>query len=254
MRENRGAFDRPYSPDFAAEILLDLTASENYCASMIPNWASFWNQSWSVFPGTIARRHCLTVLLLCCLADATIADEFYRTFLNSFDTNYPGAIGIRSPQLVDTNNIQPKLTNTVVSLSNAVAQSEIASIRLGMTMEGVVSKWGKPKFIWSKCWGGPRLGYADADVIFEPGSNGVMRIIMHKLPRLDVDLSKGSSIDDCIRVLGQPTLRAAAHEGSSFSSLHYLTPSRCRLVMNFVDGSLYKIFLEQPDLRLPPKK
>jgi hypothetical protein len=160
--------------------------------------------------------------------------DFYRQFLILVDTNQPGALPVASPLLIDTNNSAPKLTNTLVNLSNACARGEIAGVRLGMTMEEVAARWGKPQSLWGRCYGGPRFYYTDASVIFDPSSNSVMRIFTHRLPRLDGGLSASSSAEQFEAVLGKPVAR---QERPRFDLLDLIYQSPlCTLRVDFDSG------------------
>src|SRR5882724_7961610 len=144
------------------------------------------------------RRSFLFALALWCFTARGGDGEFYRQFLNLVDTNQPGTLPVRSPLLTDTNNIAPKLTNSVVNLNEACSRGEIGGARLAMTMEEVAESWGKPQHICGRwCFGGPIFFYEDASIIFDPSSNSVTSIIIHihKLPRLHGGLSASSSAD-----------------------------------------------------------
>src|SRR5207253_892644 len=56
---------------------------------------------------------------------------------------------IKSPSLVDTNNYSPTAGRTAISLSSGA----VAGVRLGMSMDEVVSLWGKPVTAGLSCGG-----------------------------------------------------------------------------------------------------
>jgi hypothetical protein len=190
-------------------------------------------------------RYVLFFALLCGAKCWGVDQEFYRAFLSAVDTNELGAIPIKSPLLVDTNNMAPKLTNVVLSLKHCKASGQLGPVRLGMTMEEVVGCWGKPRYFWSRCFGGPRFCYADINVVFEPASNSVRSIICFgkDLPRFDNGLSSSSNMEDFIRVLGAPTNRK--NRGDDFAELFYDAPAT-HMRLDFYEGSLSSVRLDPP--------
>src|SRR5208283_1074765 len=120
-------------------------------------------------------------------------------FLDLAGTNLTHAVGIESPILIDTNNSSCKLTNFVLNLAEAKAKGEVGEARLGMTMGQVVASWGKPHYLYTRCYGGPRFCYAGGlSVIFDPASNSVFRVlwIRHEppdFPRFPAGLAAASS-------------------------------------------------------------
>lgn len=120
---------------------------------------------------------------------------------------------ILHPLLVETNNTALKTTNVECSFERLKTQAEVGRVRLGMTMEEVVSAWGKPILIWKWCGGGgPRFNYSGAKVIWA-GTNNCARMIFVFGDglggiRFDRGLTAQSNIDEWIRVAGQPTRRS----------------------------------------------
>ena len=113
-------------------------------------------------------RQYLVVLSLVSVTKCWSADQdLYRTFLSIVSGSGGQNVPITSPVLIDTNNLTPKLTNLVVSLPDSKATGRLGDIRLGMTMEQVIGHWGKPGWIWRRCFGGPRFCYSDVNVMFE---------------------------------------------------------------------------------------
>jgi hypothetical protein len=190
------------------------------------------------------RRFLLFALGLGCCSTSGRGDEFYRQFVSLVDTNQPGPLPVRSPLLTDTNNVAPKLSNAVVVLSNVCSRGEIAGVRLGMTMEAVAAAWGKPPTFWGRCFGGPRFWYNDATVAFDPSSNSVMSIIVHKLPRLGEGLSGSFSAAQFQAVLGSPAARKEDQDIDSLE-LTYRSP-RCVLRLVFSERRLLTIRLDCP--------
>ena len=125
---------------------------------------------------------------------------------------------IKSAFFVDTNNTALKVANTVVDLNKVKADGEICGVRPGMSMEEVVGRWGKPVFMWSRCYGGPRFAFKDVDIVFEPNSNSVKLIFMNidRVFRFENGLNPWSSTNDLIQVLGAPTRRTKSIFGFQF--------------------------------------
>src|SRR6266850_684907 len=139
-----------------------------------------------------AMREYVLALTLGLTTSCWGADQgVYSAFLSLVGTNAMRPVAIKSPLLVDTNNLAPKLANLVLSLADCGAKGEVGAIHLGMTMDEVIGSWGKPRHIWSRCWGGPLSSYGDASVVFDPSSNSVMRIFINvqKLAHLGGGLS-----------------------------------------------------------------
>jgi hypothetical protein len=188
------------------------------------------------------RQYTIVAAMFYCVSSLAADDGFYRRFLTAIGNNDGQQVHITSPFLVDTNNSVPKLTNAVINLDKLKATGELSGMRLGMTMQEVVTRWGKPRGFWSNCFGGPRFIYADLNVIFDPGKDSVMSFYCYEpvLPHLDGGLSASSSIDDFVKVLGKPTKT----EKDSYSFLVYET-SRSVLSVGFNGEKLYSIRLTQ---------
>lgn len=208
------------------------------------------------------RQHILLVMLISAMNCRGGDQDFYRVFLSLVDTNSTRIVGIKSQLLVDTNNTALKLTNSVMNLEDAKANGQIGAIRLGMTMEQVVARWGKPYFLWSRCYGGPRFCYGGyASVIFDPGSNSVIRIlwVQHEPPdslRFGVGLSESSRAEDFARVLGVPSARHESPPTSNYTGscrLIYNTPA-ATLRIGFIAGSLNSVIVERPSKEGGPEK
>ena len=180
----------------------------------------------------------LIIVSIFCLRSLAGEAEFYRQFLSVTGTNNTQQIRITSPLLVDTNNTTPKLA--AVNLNDLKTNSELSGIRLGMTMQEVVTRWGKPRDFWSNCFGGPRFVYADMSVIFEPGKDSVMSLYCYdpRLPALEGGLSSSSTVGDFIGVLGKPTRT----ERDSYEFLVY-EASHSILRIGFNGEKLYSIRL-----------
>jgi hypothetical protein len=164
----------------------------------------------------------------CCLSCFAADGGFYRDFLTLADTNDLNPHLLKSPLLVDTNNTRLKLTNTVVQLEKLLGTGELASLRLGMTMDEVVELWGKPKAFYTTCGGGPRFLFADVDLVFR--ENALWRV---RLPAtvFDKSLTAQSSLRDWTSALVEPTRRVAS-TNSSFVLVYYES-ARCSVRLVF---------------------
>ena len=112
---------------------------------------------------------------LLCVAGAVAwnasAASYYEEFLLQRGTNTLSNRPLRASSLVDTNNTSCKWSGLLSEIRRAKEFGEISGVRPGMTMEDVVARWGKPRALWSLCFGGPRLVYTDVSVIFDPKTN-----------------------------------------------------------------------------------
>jgi hypothetical protein len=157
------------------------------------------------------------------ISSCIAADEFYSQFLSHGGTNYSGALWsygtgepFDAPLLIDTNNTAPKLTKSTLTELTLRPKLAVAGIRLGMTMEQVVSVWGKPRVVGLYNNGAPILSYRDsiypakpyatANVLFHPGSNSVMAVWVLFRPEHDSPFLS-PKVDDCLQVLGEPVIR-----------------------------------------------
>ena len=104
-----------------------------------------------------------------------------------------------------------------------------------------MAAWGKPQYFHSWCFGGPRLAYSDASVIFDPATNSVMAI------RLEVMLhsykcpaaTSGPTIEECIGNLGEPTSRKNAERDGDCELIY--SSHRETLRLRIVDGRLFTV-------------
>ncbi len=175
--------------------------------------------------------------------------DFYRLFQSAV-TNYylplqKQSLRMDSPLLVDTNNTGFKLTNVLLHLETLKANGEPSGIRLGMRMEDVVARWGKPLWIDPQCSGYPRFAYSEAHVYFEPASNSV-RAITADIPELAEALATRHTEEDCVRKLGRPSRRIYNAEASSCCLVYEKPDGKVRLFCN--SGKLVTIAWG-PDLR-----
>ncbi len=94
-------------------------------------------------------------VLLCSLHCFGADDSFFQHYVRLVVTN------VTTP-LVDTNNTSPKLKDIVSPLDRLRAAGEVGGVRLGMTMDEVVQRWGKPRNLYANCGPGARFNYVDA--------------------------------------------------------------------------------------------
>ncbi len=182
------------------------------------------------------------------------ADQsYYQSYLALVGTNDECQIGyVCSPLLLDTNNTTPKLTNEVINLHDSNVQGCLGKICLGMTMDEVVAAWGKPQRFYSRCLGGRRLDYWDAIVIFDPGSNSVLKIISKRNEnrRFEKGLSASSPMADFIQILGTPTRRS---DDPPYCNLMYDMPAGT-LNLHFYVNLLSSFRLERRSDKPVPKQ
>jgi hypothetical protein len=156
-------------------------------------------------------------------SQAGVAEDYYSRFLRQAGTNYSGAlwsggtgVELDAPLLIDTNNTAPRLTKSKLAELTLRPQLTIAGIRLGMTMEQLVSTWGKPRAVGLYNHGAPILSYEDsielaqtyarANVLFSPGSNSVIAI-WFTFTWIEGEPRLSPNVEECLRVLGEPVAR-----------------------------------------------
>ena len=185
--------------------------------------------------------------VLKCQAAEEQGEAYFTSFQRIVATNSQQQ-PILFPLLVDTNNTALKTTNAACSFDGLKMRADIGSVRLGMTMEEVVSAWSKPILIWKWCQGGgPRFNYTGAKVIWE-GTNNCARMIQvfeEGLNGIQFDggLTDQSSIDDWIRVLGKPARR-------NKDGVHWIAYDlpRATVTLHFKSegGGLFSLLMEKP--------
>jgi hypothetical protein len=188
------------------------------------------------------RQIFIIIAVLCCWGSFAAEQNIYARFLTAAraDAEQP----IRDPSLTDTNNLASKVANAGMSLQELKTNGEIGTIRVGMTMEEIVACWGKPKCIWTNCYGGPRFVYTDSDVIFATSSNCVNAIFIRRLPIFENGVT-APTISELIGLLGEPESRDHYYDGT-VSELIYGTPG-ANLVLELSEGRLNFIRLERPE-------
>ncbi len=93
--------------------------------------------------------------------------KFYQLYLRFAAAN-PDIWEVTSPLLVDTNNTGYKLMSALTNLAKIRTSGALAGVYPGMTMDEVVTQWGKPPELWLKGPGGSRFVYKEVSVFFEP--------------------------------------------------------------------------------------
>ena len=160
-----------------------------------------------------------------------LGGDYYSQYLSALDTNRLTQPLSAFPALVDTNNDAAKLTNAVLDLKSLKQNGEISGVRLGMTMQEVVNSWGKPRGGWSRCLHGlTTFSYSGVSLAFE--GNCLETVRFYPLTRLADGLSSVSTVNNFVRVLGQPTSR---RDSKLHPSLVYLSPS-ANLLLGFTEG------------------
>jgi hypothetical protein len=118
-----------------------------------------------------------------------------------------------------------------VDLTKLRASGEVSGVHLGMTMDEVVARWGKPAKLrivnsggaLSGTFRGVRFDYSDARVEFESTTNAVKMIGFDaRRVRLANDLSMRSRTNDFIALLGRPD--KIVNLKGQFNEFLYQTP------------------------------
>jgi hypothetical protein len=200
------------------------------------------------------RQYTALFVVFYCVGSFAAEGDFYLLFQRAVTNYYQPLphtatngqlIEMDSPLLVDTNNMGSRATNVLLHLEALKANGEPSGIRLGMRMEDVVARWGKPLFIDPQCSGYPHFGYSEAGVYFEPTTDSV-RAFHVDLVELARTLPTWPTVEDCIRKVGRPSQRIDRDKGTS-SCLVYEKPGG-KIRVFCVSGKLVSIAWG-PDLR-----
>jgi len=198
------------------------------------------------------HKHLILIFTLCALDCVAADQEYYRQFLSVVDTNLAVPHVFRSPLLTDTSNTNPKLTNSTVSLKKVTASGEIAGVKLGMTMDEVVSVWGKPLQVrWLYGDGAPCFLFGGVDLAFK--GNQVEKVHIFDRTFLSQEgLGYRSKVEDWTRVLGEPTQRID-RTASLYDMLYDAGQATFRLVVT-VRGRIDDLYMERPVSGTQPKE
>jgi hypothetical protein len=180
----------------------------------------------------------------CLLAE----ESFYQRYEKIVDTSGLWPTGINSPSLVDTNNTVAKLTNVVIRLDNLRTNSEVAGIRLGMTTDEVVARWGRPRGLQCSSAAGPNFNYIDTRLRFK--TNALDCVHIPRTAQFDHGLRGDSTLKDWMRVLGEPIMRKDDQFGS-WLVYEFRGMTRTVLLLSFdPDGEagLPPVIYHDPDL------
>jgi hypothetical protein len=169
-----------------------------------------------------AAHAALGLALLGCLSSLAAEPGFHQQYL-SFSTNNPESWEVRSPRLVDTNNTGYKLRSVLTNLANLKTTAALAGVRPGMTMDEVVTQWGRPPEMWAKGFEGPRFCYKEVSVFFDASGNAVKSIFTQDFPGLERALMVTPKIEECLRALGQPNFRDDTASGSQCWLIYEMT-------------------------------
>lgn len=165
-----------------------------------------------------------------CFRSVAADDAFYQRFLRDSDTNNPSSLKSRlgsllSPMLVDTNNTAAKMPNVVVNLEKLTQRGEFADLRLGMTMDEIVARWGKPTWLHPRCDGGHRFRFRDCTLVFR--GNSLHKVRFEESAVFDHGLLAISKREDWVHALGPPTQR----NDGAYCSLVYEKRGAIRAVL-----------------------
>jgi len=194
----------------------------------------------------------ILLLLLCGFGSPALGGEYYQAFISSVATNRDSYSWLCDyPILVDENNTGAKLTGGTLDLQRLKKHGEVSGVRLGMTMDKVVGRWGKPPRGYAPrgCLHGlTTFMYEDVALAFQ--GDRVETIEFCPRMRFAGGLSTESKPDDFTRVLGSPTERAVY---GTVSCLAYLSP-RVGLRLDFHEKGVGNIWLERTPSRAAPLK
>ena len=172
--------------------------------------------------GVVRRYTAISLAVLGCLSSLGAGQPFHQQFL-SFAASNPESWEVGSPLLVDTNNRGYKLMSILTNLAKLKTTATLGGVRPGMTMDEVVTQWGKPPEMWAKGFEGPRFCYKEVSVFFDSSGNTVKSIFTQDLPGLERALSVTPKIEECLRALGQPSFRDDTASGSQCWLIYEMT-------------------------------
>jgi hypothetical protein len=178
--------------------------------------------------------------LLCCIKCSASDLDFYHRFLSLVDTNESRAAGVTNGALVDKSNTAPRLTNAAISLQKLTTDGEVGNIRLRMTMDEVIARWGKPTSLHPRCDGGHLFNFTDCSLVFQ--GNSLYKVRFQGSAIFDQGLSGQSNIKQWGQVLGEPT---AVNKDAHGSRVVYERHGRVRTV-------LFLTFDPDGDAKFPP--
>ncbi|HYG33914.1 MAG TPA: hypothetical protein VEC99_03970 [Clostridia bacterium] len=174
-------------------------------------------------------------------ANSSSESNYYQRFLSLVNTNeVRPQPGLTNVALVDKKNIAPKLANQNISFQKLIKEGVVGEISLGMTIEAVVSHWGKPLWLHPNCDGGHRLAYDDCSLIFK--GNLLNKIRFGETLVFDNGLSARSNLKEWLQGAGPPTLRK---DTFNRSLLVYETRGKLRTV-------LLLTFASNGEMNFPP--
>lgn len=160
---------------------------------------------------TLAMKARLLIALVAAVAAngalGVRADDFLDLILRGTGTNNSSGIEVQAPLLLSPTNTGPQITNFIVSSYVLAADDELLGVHIGMTVEEVIKRWGKPQAIYVPCTQRPCLNYKDAYVIFSPVSRGVEEIWVRKPPPFNESRTPLKDFGECVRLLGEPDER-----------------------------------------------
>jgi len=169
-----------------------------------------------------AAHAALGLALLGAVSSLAGEQKFFRQFL-SFTASNPQSWEVDSPLLVDTNNRGYKLMSVLTNMAKLKTTAALAGVRPGMTMDEVVTQWGRPPEIWAKGFEGPRFCYKEVTVFFDSSGNAVKSIFTHDFPGLERALSVTPKIEECLHALGPPDFRDDTATGSQCWLIYEMT-------------------------------
>jgi hypothetical protein len=195
------------------------------------------------------RACSIIAVLLLDLGSPAFSSDFYQQYLSVVDTNRVTQPLGAFPMLVDTNNTGAKMTNAVLDVASLKRSGEVSGVRLGMTMQEAVDRWGKPRAGWTHCLHGLiTFSYTKATLGFDGDRLETIRFIPPAT--LAGGLSSKAQVEEFVRVLGEPTSRVGSADRGS---LTYLSAG-ANLRLEFWDEGLEGIYLERTPSRAEPWK
>ncbi len=149
-----------------------------------------------------SHRYTWLIVLALVSCRCLAGDPTYYHKFSAETSGKPTPFYITSAPLVDTNNCFPAGPKPV-----ALEPGVIAGARLGMSMDEVVSLWGKPMAAGLSCTGRPTFSYGDLWLDFQENQVYSVTLNLWKpfTPQFAGGLVPLSRKEEWIRLLGEPT-------------------------------------------------
>lgn len=195
------------------------------------------------------KNRAIAIGFLCVSTTSAIGGEYFQSYVSLVKT--ASVEKVTAPALIDTNNVAAKVSSTALDLRTLLQTCEIGGVKPGMTMDDVVTRWGKPKASWSRCVHGlPSLFYSDASLGFEGNAVETVRVVRQFA--LKAKAPEESDLEGFLRLLGPPAEKCEDIKNER-QNLVYTSTNGC-VRFDFSERNFVGITLERNMRRAAPWK